>query len=360
MVEFVIDDRDDMGPRAVAYMMTCARQSPTFFLPAWISAAIFLVLTCSIAGTHICRLQRTPMTLQQQHYIDILRMPIVFGVCSLALLLCPRSYVLATTLELLYEAYTLSVFGSMLFTLLAYRCGDPDIGGDHGSVAQRIIAGLASQGPKKHFAVPPFGCCFRCCMKPHILTAHQAAWLPFLLRLYTRVAPISCIFSLWAALALDDEYYAKALSAACLALRVSALTSVYGLFILYNSSKELLKDWHTLEKFLSIKAILLLSVLQDRLVELLVGHGVFHIPACIRNDRLSDFMRIFINQWLLGFEMVFMALLLVRAFPPHELVEAKQEHWDYVELELARMSLAGNLEDGSITDEEDSITEVSD
>eukprot|EP00929_Paragymnodinium_shiwhaense_P077742 TRINITY_DN4008_c0_g1_i2.p2 TRINITY_DN4008_c0_g1~~TRINITY_DN4008_c0_g1_i2.p2 ORF type:complete len:196 (-),score=31.68 TRINITY_DN4008_c0_g1_i2:163-750(-) len=158
------------------------------------------------------------------------------------------------------------------------------------------------------------------------------------MKLYTRCTPVACIVSLWAALALDDEQYQHLLRLCSAVIRLTGFMSVWGLFILYNSSKELLKDWNTFKKFVAIKVIILVSILQDKIVHFVLKSRMIESPGCLNWHHGPEFLRTFVNQWLLNFEMVFMAILLIRAFPVDELFEFREEHLENVQIEFKNLS----------------------
>lgn len=85
----------------------------------------------------------------------------------------PEAYSLCKMLQLQSEALTLFFFGIILFVLLAEesfgKCGAEARAAGEG-VGATILRALRAGGKKKHFGVPPFGCCLRPLMSPHNLT----------------------------------------------------------------------------------------------------------------------------------------------------------------------------------------------
>merc|ERR1719458_2480097 len=103
------------------------------------------------------------------------------------------------------------------------------------------------------------------------------------------------------------------------------MIAVYGLFVLYKSTHDLLHDWGTTKKFISIKFVIGLSLIQSKLVSWLIHR--FRHP-----DRTW-----LIDHWiamLLAVESVIMVLLTSSAFPAEEVQPAKAQQLALVETSL--------------------------
>ena len=120
------------------------------------------------------------------------------------------------------------------------------------SLRQSIIQTLQKFGPQKYFAVPPFGCCFRPCVQPHHITAKQLLWVSRLVRQYVVMQVFVNAYFMWARFTLDPYWEVDAVADPL--LKVSGMVAMYGLFVMYAATHELLHRWNTTRKFISVKA----------------------------------------------------------------------------------------------------------
>merc|ERR1719401_847517 len=101
------------------------------------------------------------------YYTRIIWFAPVLAITAAACLLSPRSYPFMKMLQTQFEAISIATFGVVLCLLLAEESSrdlkDEETSGMN--IAEKIMRALAKQGPKKHFGVPPFGCCWRPVMK---------------------------------------------------------------------------------------------------------------------------------------------------------------------------------------------------
>ncbi|CAJ1433311.1 unnamed protein product [Effrenium voratum] len=122
--------------------------------------------------------------------------------------------------------------------------------------------------------------------------------------------------------ALDREQnYQKHLHAAQGAVQVMRLASMFiclqALFALYMLSHHALQKYKTTAKFLSIKALILLSVLQKALVMLALHAGVIGLHPSRLFTEADAALRL--QAFLLLAEVPFLQVLVNRAFPAEEL-----------------------------------------
>ena len=80
------------------------------------------------------------------------------------------------------------------------------------SLRQSIIQTLQKFGPQKYFTVPPFGCCFRPCVKPHHITAKQLLWVSRLVRQYVVMQVFVNAYFMWARFTLDPYWEVDAVA----------------------------------------------------------------------------------------------------------------------------------------------------
>jgi len=102
--------------------------------------------------------------------------------------------------------------------------------------------------------------------------------------------------------------------------KISGFIALQGLFTLYKASHNALHEWNTTMKFVAIKLVIVLDMIQDVLAGFLVTHGIVGVGSqChLRDENLAKIW----DQCMLVVEAVFMALLMYRAFPAQELLGA--------------------------------------
>lgn len=90
------------------------------------------------------------------------------------------------------EAYAIYSFLVLLFMLVSIealkrrRDGELDGSSYHSNsnMGEVIIQAVQAYGPQKYFAVPPLGCLFMKCVRPHHVTANQLLWVSRLVKQY--------------------------------------------------------------------------------------------------------------------------------------------------------------------------------
>merc|ERR1719464_2712551 len=101
-------------------------------------------------------------------------------------------------------------------------------------------------------------------------------------------------------------------------LKASAMTAVYGLFVLYKSTHDLLHDWRTTKKFISIKFVIGLTLVQGMLVRWLMHRFRPPESKCLIDPTEPEN-----HEWaiehciamLIAVESVIMVLVTSSAFP---------------------------------------------
>jgi hypothetical protein len=314
------------------FIEECWNEQPVTFGFAWGSGLIAFLIVFVIIVKHICKLNREAVCQQKEQYQRIAAYPLVFALANAACLADPRTLALWELVEIQYEALTLMTFGAVLFTLVSLE--SRRLLGDEGKnlvAGERVIVALARSGPRKHFAVPPLGCWFASCCREHDLTARQLLRIMRLIRQFVVIAPVTSVFWLWTALAMNSvtatalRLYVKAV------LKISTIVAVYGLFVTYGATKDLLHNWNTTKKFFVLKAPLLLIVLQDLIVSAVIDavsgggvlcgvHATFLWPEAV-HESLARFW----SRWLTTIECIGLALLVTRAFPAEEIAMLGEE-----------------------------------
>lgn len=359
-------------------------------------AVVAAVITVALSSAHLSSLRRMPISARQQLYLTIAWMPIVFGVSACVSLFGPRSSVMWWLLRSQYEAIALSTFGTLLFLLLVVTAAPNASAAPPAFVGTSIIQLLASEGAQKHFATPPLCCLCTPCWPVFHLGARHLLAVYYLLQQFVLLTPALAVVSMWAAIALQPTT-AHSVCAACLLLKkASTFLALWGLFALYKSSHDVLHHWNTTKKFIALKAVLILELLQEHIIAHLVLHAEDHAQAgeleddysrlppsppaldaravsmldefnsllppisqqehegaCLHGHQLVSFW----GCWALTVECIAMALLIRKAFPPHELetkFAAEQQgllielellhHWNSEDLRVTKAHDGGDIE----------------
>eukprot|EP00419_Tripos_fusus_P001078 CAMPEP_0172682172 /NCGR_PEP_ID=MMETSP1074-20121228/17977_1 /TAXON_ID=2916 /ORGANISM="Ceratium fusus, Strain PA161109" /LENGTH=156 /DNA_ID=CAMNT_0013500809 /DNA_START=566 /DNA_END=1036 /DNA_ORIENTATION=+ len=124
-------------------------------------------------------------------------------------------------------------------------------------------------------------------------------------------------------------------------LKVSGLTAVYGLFVMYKATHNLLEHWHTTKKFVSIKCVIFISLLQSLCMRPLLQHVQRPENHCLKDPKHPGNLDLVAEHYiatLLSVEAMAMAYLVRSAFPASELQDqALVHHMDVVEMSLAQI-----------------------
>ncbi|CAE7884770.1 unnamed protein product, partial [Symbiodinium microadriaticum] len=266
--------------RRPRYVKRCMEENPTTFLTATIIGSLALVVTMIVCLRHSRALDARPFCLLRSSYHGMLAFPTVWACCCWLTLFTPLSTPIAELFMGQGEAFAIYSFMVILFMLVSVEAmkqgegveidepSSPSSRTSQVSLRQSIIQTLQKFGPQKYFTVPPFGCCFRPCVKPHHITAKQLLWVSRLVRQYVVMQVFVNAYFMWARFTLDPYWEVDAVADPL--LKVSGMVAMYGLFVMYAATHELLHRWNTTRKFISVKAMVALSILQQKFLGLLV------------------------------------------------------------------------------------------
>jgi hypothetical protein len=79
---------------------------------------------------------------------------------------------------------------------------------------------------------------------------------------YVLATPLLAILDLWASLSLPPPSAASTRASCLAAKRLSTLLALWALFSLYQATHDALSTWNTTGKFVALKAVLMLELLQ--------------------------------------------------------------------------------------------------
>jgi len=354
-----------LGPHMSNFLTTCFNENPSVLTFLLGSGGIAVLVTILVTVRHIMALQRTPICLLRMYYFRITWFAPAFGLTAFVSLLCPRSYFLCKMVQVQFEALTIFFFGTIMFLLLAEEsvqlCKREKM--RSGGIGHDILRALKAQGPRKHFAVPPFGCCFRPFVKPHDMEPGHLLWARFFFQQYAFVVVVGSMLVTYTALAMEMHTVLGIKKAVGIITKVSGFLAIYGLMILYVATHDLLEHWRTTAKFISIKLVVLLCAFQEWLtgwlaarIEPLQCVNVLNADNRYSDKLIEKHREHFMNMYLICLEAVLVAFLVYRAFPA---VEVRQfEHESH--LLLVQMDLAKRVQDVEQASDSDSDSDADD
>jgi len=233
-----------------------------------------------------------------------------------------------------FEGINIIVFGTILFLLMAEESHRFFKGSDlqDAGIGVQILRALAAQGPKKHFGVPPFGCCFRPLLKPHDLTPSHLIRARNFFRQYAFVIVSFSGLTAWAVVSLSLERFQAVHKVSGLAEKFSGFLAIYGLMILYVATHDLLHAWRTTSKFIAIKLVVLLCTFQEMFVGVIAKHLGVSTFMCLGVESHKEH---FWSMYLTCLESLLVAFLTTRAFPASEIQPSSGDF----QLELVEMEL---------------------
>lgn len=329
----------------------CTEEDPLQFYGATISGsfALFLTLSMCLRQSHV--LNGRPLCMQRGYYRGMLIFPMVWAVCCWATLFCPLARPLAELFMGQSEAYAIYSFLVILFMLVSIearqrRPNQSDLAmesmstGDLSNMGLIVIQAVQDYGPQRYFAVPPFGCFFYRCCKPHHISAKQLLWVSRLVKQFGVLQIFFNSYFLWARLTLLPAQAQRVEKISQAVLKVSGMLAMYGLFIMYKATHDLLQNWNTTRKFVALKVVIVVSTLQDKLLSWLISSTGLLTTNCLLSTEHPEDMHRLLTFWSCYFtllETVPLSLLIIKAFPAMEVTDHPLKNLDLVELELRQI-----------------------
>jgi hypothetical protein len=253
---------------------------------------------------------------------------VVAASCWLQIAL-PKLALAALLAQEVWEAFALHYFSEAMVCLM---------GG-----AEECVKVLAGEDPHGMFRSTNRWCVPPCCCLPALLPcAFRDGKAPFEARMLTKlrrmieqycyVVPVTAtlalvpsLYTIFATTSVEDEkglrrhlpLLAQGVEAA---QGISMLVCLYGLFVLYKATKGALAEYDTTAKFVGIKSMIVLSLVQRIIIVNLVRHDVM---GGVRGTLFTpEVMGTRVQAFLLGWELPLLQLIVNRAFPLGELIPA--------------------------------------
>lgn len=344
-VESAESIRQHLGPYAIPFIQSCYEANAPRFLFLWGTGALAACVAVGIALVHKNELFSKQPSMQRMYYNQISWFAPVLGMAAACSLFCPRVFLMMKMCQEFTEALALAAFGNVLFLLCADEAHSEKYEGDN--MGKQMLAGLNNEGPKPHFAVPPFGCCFvKCC--PHILLKpwHLLLARNFI-RQYATIVVVGSLVSMWCALAMDPSRMHTVRSWISMLTKLAAFVCIYGLFILYKASHNLLHHWNPTTKFISLKLVVVLMAYQELMIKLAIKHlspagthclAVEGVTGELATELQNQNREHFNSMYFVALESILVAYLVRRAFPASELKTMDaQIHGKLIEMDLEQM-----------------------
>jgi len=261
--------------------------------------------------------------------------PVVLGGFGCLNVFYPRSYILANIVGTQAKAVALDAFVMILLMLLMRVGLDDSRDGDEemtaialseqqpGPVIERALQPV---GQGKFWAVAPLGCCFKPCMVARHMNGRDLKCIAYLLSQFVYVGPSVVYVAAWIAL----EYPPTAMTTVRPVLKymitVSALLAMYGLGVIYQISRGLLKDHFVTAKFLALKIPLWITAFQKLLLAPIATMMVDRGHYCLDATDLANHL----DSSLLVLESLLMAFLISHAFPVSEIQQYRGRHLNII------------------------------
>jgi len=271
---------------------------------------------------HRAELYDEPRGVLRDWYIRLSSLSLVFGSTAIATLVFPRPAFIFEFIRAIWECLCLVAFGHVMTELLSIVAAP---GAGYTSLEQQRdrALDLAAKGPPfKYYAAPPLGCFCRPIWPLRRFDSSMMTLCRRLVAQYLYIRPISGIINLWiqvdesSAIVKERTGYTEATITGFIE-GASMLIAMQGLFMLFWCCKVPLKDFNVGLKFLAIKLVIFLSVIQA----FVLGNSIPEPPTGEFFDRESRIQ--LWNAALLLAESAGVSLLLFAAFPAHELRAAE-------------------------------------
>eukprot|EP00301_Raphidiophrys_heterophryoidea_P020439 c5130_g1_i1.p1 GENE.c5130_g1_i1~~c5130_g1_i1.p1 ORF type:complete len:326 (-),score=53.32 c5130_g1_i1:250-1227(-) len=290
------------------------RHAPRRVIGAWIVSAILSAIGLALTIRYVARVKKTqPPSRRSDLYLDIVWVGFMFSATSALTMVFPRAYGLFDVLQTCFEAHIIYSFGMLFINLIAGdNIYDPHIS------QQRCLENLEHVPPKKHFATFPC-CCWYPCVSRRSFDRPLVRTVVTCFRQYLVIGPLTSIVALWLDLE-SGSLTGKKTQNAYVIIRivgtVSILVAVWALLILYKASHDQLLHFHMTSKFIAIKAMLIITALQEMVISSYIKKKGDHDSSKMFT---TEFKAHFFMSFVVCIEGFIMTLLLIRAFPDREL-----------------------------------------
>ncbi|GAA95492.1 uncharacterized protein L969DRAFT_92624 [Mixia osmundae IAM 14324] len=271
---------------------------------AFCGACALLALVISLVNImgH-ARSYRQPF--EQRQIIRILLMPVVFSIVAFASFVWFREFNYYAIVEALYETVAIAAFLTLMLTF----------------IGQTTAEQQETLRFKDKRSLPfPF-CCWRYRpTKAYVIPAVQCSVLQLVVLkpLISLAAIVTEALNLYCVQSHSLKFAHVWLASVDF---ISVSVALYGLFVMYALSRQELEGKRPLAKFMTIKAIVALSFYQSFLFSWLASAGILRSTDFYSSVDIANGL----SAMLLVFEMVFIALFQLYAFPASDYYQVMRD-----------------------------------
>jgi len=280
-------------------------------------ATVYLALKHQTSILDLCR-----PTSRRRYYRIVNAFPLVVSFTCWFQIVAPSAALPALVVQEVWEAVALHYFAMAIISLMG---GADDV--------VKTLSNTPSSGmfrSSNRWCVPPL-----CCLVPVLPclfrdgTSKFDTALLFKLRLmieqYCYIAPVTVTVTTVIELlsgphpnSNSEQQQQQLLMGAMLqqVQTVSMLICLYALFFLYKATHDALERFNTTKKFLAIKSMILLGLVQKLAITSLLGSGLITVTSSVVAPSQAATR---LQALLLGLELPFVQVLMNRAFPVEEL-----------------------------------------
>lgn len=282
----------------------------TAFIIAWIIGGVCAFIALLICFEHLHAFSRIPDSPRKTYYTGVVMMAPVFAITNYLPLFFPRASLLFDLIQHIYEAQALNCFGLLIYDLATD--GEPDR-----MVAKQILlARLSTVEPKKLDASPPL-CFLAPCTKAVHMDEKRLDRIMRGLTVFKVVVPVCAFIRIWVRMETKSVVVQDgAKIGLLLAENVAMSYTLYNLFQLYVCTHDLIHHYDSTAKFIAIKAILGIAVLQSMIINVIVKRFVPE-DAFFTREMQSDFWA----DFALCVEAIILAWAHRGAYPCMELFD---------------------------------------
>ena len=201
--------------------------------------------------------------------------PIIVSILEYFVFLSPLNVYTNDFILTMFEGLVLYLFTRLLIMYLG--------------TLQNAMDAFKNSPATKFYAVPPFGCCFRSCMRPKFMTTNDFRNLYYLIIQYAFISPIIAYSGLLRSMNGDSQWVIRLLLAA---KAISSMFCIYGLLALLKASRVVLAQFNIRGKFICIKGLIGALLLPSMIMQITGGFDGYNeqYTSEVINDAVSAFI----------------------------------------------------------------------
>eukprot|EP00808_Paulinella_micropora_P004859 g46326.t1 len=298
---------------------------PSIVVAFWLTGLAFFLVQWVIFRRHINKLLAVdPQTTIGDYVHLILYLPQIFSATSLFEMFVPRSHSVLEFMRTSAEAFCLIFFQRVMLHLMAVEGGKGTGYLAKGELTKQCIKAFQAVPAQQVWSVPPYGCFFKRCERPRKLTVFNMTWAMRFVHQYVILGPVLAFTSLVIMLnrnvSVSTEVQLKTVNALGI---ISMFTAVYGLFVLWKATYNVLVDFNTSAKFASIKFLVILQKATQFTLDLMGSLLKVHVLTDALAPKYdTEARKTMLVSFVTVVESLLLCYLMTLAFPTSDVVEA--------------------------------------